>query len=112
MLDVLKDPTAAVEGVLYRLPCRLSDRLDLREEGYRHEFVRVNHQGQAYTGVRTYVAINKLLQELAPNDWYFNVVLRGALTCGLPELYCWQLFDHMHRLQQQHQQIQILQSVS
>lgn len=108
VLDILKDPTAAVEGVLYRLPWHLSDRLDLREEGYRHEFVHVNHQGQAYTGVRTYVAINKLLEELAPNDWYFNVVLRGALTCNLPEPYCWQLFHHMHQLQQQHQQIQML----
>jgi hypothetical protein len=41
VLDIVKDPTASVEGVLYRLPWRLSDRLDEREEvpqgGYRHE---------------------------------------------------------------------------
>lgn len=111
VLDIIKDPTSVVEGVLYRLPWRFSDRLDIREEGYRHEFVHVKHQGQAYTGVRTYVVIDKLTQELAPNDWYFNVVLRGALTCGLPEQYCWQLFNHMHRLQQ-HEQLAALQSAS
>lgn len=101
-LDVVKDATAQVEGVLYQLPWRLSHLLDQREEGYRHEFIRVSCQGQTFNDVRTYVVIHKLAEELAPNDWYFNVVLRGALTCGLPEQYCWQLFNHMHRLQQQH----------
>ncbi|MBD1866947.1 gamma-glutamylcyclotransferase [Cyanobacteria bacterium FACHB-471] len=102
VLDVVKDPTAFVEGVLYRLPQRLSDRLDLREEGYQHEIVTIHHQGQQYENVRTYVVLEKLTEELAPNDWYFNVVLRGAVTCGLPEQYCWQLFNHMHQLQQRH----------
>ena len=37
--------------------------------------------------------------EIPPNDWYFNVVLRGAVTCQLPETYCWQLFDYMRGLQ-------------
>lgn len=103
VLDIVKDPNAVVEGVLYRLPWRLSNRLDEREEvprgGYRQEFVNVSCQTQVYTGVRTYVVVNKLPQELAPNDWYFNVVLRGAITCGLSEEYCWQLFNHMHQLQ-------------
>ncbi|HEY9635741.1 MAG TPA: gamma-glutamylcyclotransferase [Coleofasciculaceae cyanobacterium] len=103
VLDVVKDPSACVEGVLYRLPWRLSDRLDEREEvpqgGYRQEMVNISCQNQMYTGVRTYVVVNKLQQELAPNDWYFNVVLRGAITCGLPEEYCWNLFNHMHQLQ-------------
>src|SRR4028119_857532 len=40
VLDIVTDPTASVEGVLYKLPWRLSDRLDEREEvpkgGYRH----------------------------------------------------------------------------
>ncbi|MBD1924321.1 gamma-glutamylcyclotransferase [Microcoleus sp. FACHB-831] len=114
VLDVVKDPTASVQGVLYRLPMRLSDRLDEREEvhlgGYRHEMVNISCNGQMYTGVRTYVVVNKLPEELAPNDWYFNVVLRGALTCGLPEQYCWQLFNHMHRLQQQKGQTDTLRS--
>lgn len=113
-LDVVKDPTSTVEGVLYRLPWRLSERLDEREEvpqgGYRHEMINVKCKGQMYTGVRTYVVVNKLAQELAPNDWYFNVVLRGALTCGLPEQYCWQLFNHMYQLQQRHWQTQSLHS--
>jgi hypothetical protein len=26
------------------------------------------------------VVIDKLAEELAPNDWYFNIVLRGAVT--------------------------------
>lgn len=103
VLDIVKDPSASVEGVLYQLPWRLSDRLDEREEvpqaGYRHEFVNVSCQNQMFTGVRTYVVVNKLAQELAPNDWYFNVVLRGAITCGLPEEYCWKLFNQMHQLQ-------------
>jgi len=103
-LDVVKDSTATVEGVLYQLPWRLSDRLDEREEvprnGYRHELINVHCQQRLYTNVRTYVVVDKLEQELAPNDWYFQVVMRGAVTCGLPETYCWQLFNHMRQLQQ------------
>ena len=104
VLDVVKDPSSTVEGVLYQLPCRLSDALDLRELGYHHETIEVYSQGRRYANVRTYTVTEKLPEEHAPNDWYFNVVLRGAVTCGLPEQYCWQLFDHMHRLQQQHWQ--------
>lgn len=113
-LDVVSDPTSTVEGVLYRLPWRLSDRLDEREEvprgGYRHETVEVSCQQRLYTDVRTYVVVDKLVEELAPNDWYFSVVMRGAVTCGLPEPYCWQLFDHMHQLQRLHWQQQPLRS--
>lgn len=90
--------------MLYQLPWRLSDRLDEREgvhqNWYRHELVDIYRNGHLYNNVRTYVVIDKLAEELAPNDWYFNVVLRGAVTCGLPEQYCWQLFNHMHQLQQ------------
>ncbi len=103
-LDVVPEPGAQVEGVLYRLPFRVSDRLDEREEvprgGYRREAIAVYVQGQRYPDVRTYVVVDKLPEELAPNDWYFNVVMRGAVTCGLPEQYCWQLFNYMHQLQQ------------
>ena len=101
-LDVVEDPTHEVHGVLYRLPWRLSQRLDDREavrhNSYRREFVDIDRQGKCYQGVRTYVVVDKLPAELAPNDWYFNVVLRGAIACGLPEHYCWQLFDRMHQL--------------
>lgn len=101
-LDVVKDPTHEVQGVLYHLPWRLSRRLDQREavdqDSYRHELVDIYSQGRFYQQVRTYVVVNKLPTELAPNDWYFNVVLRGAITCGLPEHYCWRLFNHMHQL--------------
>ncbi|MBD2462924.1 gamma-glutamylcyclotransferase [Oscillatoria sp. FACHB-1407] len=100
VLDIVKDPTATVEGVLYRLPLRLSDRLDEREEGYCHETITVHHQGQVFRNVQTYTVIEKLTQEHAPNDWYSGVVLRGAITCGLPEQYCWKLFHHMQQLQQ------------
>ncbi|MEO1403225.1 MAG: gamma-glutamylcyclotransferase [Cyanobacteria bacterium J06635_1] len=100
VLDIVRDRTALVHGVLYSLPWRLSSLLDAREEGYVHELITVECQGQPYGQTRTYVVNEKLAQEMAPNDWYFNVVLRGALTCGLPEPYCWQLFDHMHQLQQ------------
>lgn len=106
VLDIVNDPTSLVQGVLYALPWRLSDRLDEREEvptgGYRREAIAVYCNDRLYTDVRTYVVVNKLDKELAPNDWYFNVVLRGAVTCGLPEQYCWQLFEHMHQLQQRH----------
>jgi cation transport regulator ChaC len=101
VLDVVPDPSAMVHGVLYHLPWRLSAELDRREEGYQQELVTVNCKGQHYTLTRTYTVVSKLTQEIAPNDWYFNVVLRGAMTCGLPEQYCWQLFHHMHSLQQQ-----------
>ena len=103
-LDVVPDLHSSVEGVLYKLPWRLSDRLDEREEiprqGYRHETIEVNCGDRLYQNVRTYVVVDKLPEELAPNDWYFNVVMRGAVTCGLSEEYCWKLFNHMHRLQQ------------
>ena len=114
VLDMVKDPTASVEGVLYRLPWRLSDRLDEREEvptgGYRQEMINVSCRNQMYTSVRTYVVVNKLAQELAPNDWYFNVVLRGAITCGLSEEYRWKLFNHMYQLQQYQWENQSLRS--
>ncbi|MBW4669897.1 MAG: gamma-glutamylcyclotransferase [Cyanomargarita calcarea GSE-NOS-MK-12-04C] len=104
VLDMVEDTTKSVIGVLYKLPMRLSDRLDKREDvphgGYRHEIVDIDTQGKVYKAVRTYVVVNKLLEEAAPNDWYFNLVLRGAVTCGLPEEYCWNLFNHMHQLQQ------------
>ena len=102
VLDVVKDSHAVVHGVLYQLPWRLSDRLDQREEGYCHETIRVTCNGRSYPHVRTYTVIDKDAEEYAPNDWYFNVVMRGAITCGLPEHYCWQLFNHMHQLQQRH----------
>ena len=105
VLDVVSDPTSVVEGVLYQLPWRFSQQLDEREEvpkgGYQHEMVQVRCHNHLYQNVRTYVVVDKLDYELAPNDWYFNVVLRGAVTCGLPEQYCWKLFNHMHQLQQQ-----------
>ena len=114
VLDIVKDPTSSVEGVLYRLPWRLSARLDEREEiptgGYRQEMVNISCRHQMYTSVRTYVVVNKLAKELAPNDWYFNVVLRGAITCGLSEEYRWKLFNHMYQLQQYHWQTQSLRS--
>lgn len=114
VLDVVPDPTSSVEGVLYRLPWRLSDALDEREEiprnGYRRETIEVRTQGRLYKNVRTYVVVDKLSEELAPNDWYFNVVLRGAITCGLSEEYIWKLFNHMHQLQQHHWQTQSLRS--
>lgn len=107
VLDVVKDPKASVNGVLYQLPWRLSEQLDKREDvphgGYRHEFVDIHCKEKVYKNARTYVVVNKLLEEVAPNDWYFNIVLRGAVTCGLPEEYCWSLFNHMYKLQQRHQ---------
>ncbi|MEO1095417.1 MAG: gamma-glutamylcyclotransferase [Cyanobacteria bacterium J06638_28] len=99
VLDVVRDINSLVEGVLYQLPLRLSPLLDAREVGYCHAKVAVTCQGQHYAQTRTYTVQEKLQQEIAPNDWYFNVVLRGAYTCGLPEHYCWQLFHHMHYLQ-------------
>lgn len=101
VLDIVPDATASVHGVLYYLPQRLSERLDQREVGYCHEMVSIHCHHQVYPLTRTYTVMEKLTGEIAPNDWYFNVVLRGALTCGLPEQYCWQLFHHMHNLQQQ-----------
>lgn len=105
VLDVVEDPNSSVEGVLYQLPWQQSINLDRREcvhEGrYKHEMIEVVSQGQLYKTVRTYVVIDKLSEEVAPGDWYFNVVLRGAVTSGLSEQYCWKLFNHMHQLQQQ-----------
>ncbi len=102
-LDLLPEQGSVVHGVLYRLPWRLSDRLDQREGveqgGYRHEQVTVQRNNQTYHPVRTYLAVQKTTAEVPPNDWYFNVVMRGATTCKLPEQYCWQLFQHMHSLQ-------------
>ncbi|MFN6570310.1 gamma-glutamylcyclotransferase [Dendronalium sp. ChiSLP03b] len=114
VLDIVKDAKANVKGVLYQLPWRLSECLDIREgvsQGlYCHEVVDIHCQNQVYKDVRTYTVVNKLAEEIAPNDWYFNVVLRGAITCGLPEEYCWHLFNHMYQLQQRHQDTQIVRS--
>ncbi len=105
VLDIVPTNQGGMEGVLYHLPWRLSDRLDQREEvptgGYRHHEVVVDCCGQSYQSVRTYVVVDKLTHEIAPNDWYFNVVMRGAVTCGLSEQYCWQLFNRMNWLQDQ-----------
>jgi len=102
-LDIVSDSNSSVEGVLYDLPWRFSSLLDEREEvprnGYRREFINVSSGGKIYENVRTYVVVDKLPRELAPNDWYFSVVLRGAITCGLSEQYCWKLFNHMYGLQ-------------
>ena len=102
-LDILPDPGHQVEGVLYRLPWQLSPRLDQREgvqQGdYRREWVTVDGNRQTYRRVRTYSVVQKTSTEIPPNDWYFNIVMRGATTCKLPEQYCWQLFDHMRKLQ-------------
>ena len=102
-LDIVQDPTSYVEGVLYCLPMRLSDLLDIREDvsygGYQHELITVSVDKEIYANVRTYSVVNKLSRELAPNDWYSNVVLRGASTCGLTEKYFWQLFYHIYQLQ-------------
>lgn len=109
-LDIVKDPNHFVEGVLYQLPMRMRHLLDEREEvcyndqglhvgSYQPEWIEVYSQGKCYSHVLTYTVINKLSQELAPNDWYFNVVMRGAMTGGLTEEYCWKLFQHMYRLQ-------------
>ncbi len=104
VLDVVPDPNYSVMGVLYELPQRFSENLDIREEvpdnGYRREIVSVWCQEQWYHSVRTYTVVNKLPSEVPPNEWYFHVVLRGATICGLPEAYRWQLFYHMHHLQQ------------
>lgn len=99
VLDVVADPGSTVQGVLYHLPWQLSPALDLREEGYSHEMVTVTCHGQTYGDTRTYSVISKTHQEIAPNEWYSSVVMRGAATCGLPEQYCWELFNHIHSLQ-------------
>lgn len=110
VLDVVEDGESTVKGVLYRLPWRLSEGLDKREgvcqSFYRRQSVEIICRNQVYSNARTYVVVNKLSQEMAPNDWYFNVVLRGAVTCGLPEEYCWHLFKHMQGLQQRQQQFE------
>ncbi len=103
VLDIVRQPGAMVHGVLYALPWHLSSRLDRREEGYVHHQVTIQCQGQHFPNTRTYTVLDKLNYEHAPSDWYFDVVMRGALTCGLPESYCWQLFNHMHSLQRQEQ---------
>jgi len=109
VLDVIPDPRASVHGVLYHLPWRLSAALDHREEGYHHETVEVVCGDRCYGPTRTYTVMDKLSEEIAPNDWYLNVVLRGATTCGLPEEYCWNLFHHMHTLQRrQHSPVPIM----
>ncbi|WP_425218155.1 gamma-glutamylcyclotransferase [Tumidithrix helvetica] len=110
-LDIVKDANSSVEGVLYQLPWRLSDLLDKREgvaqANYRHEMVNLQCQDRWYLNVRTYTVIQKLTEELAPNDWYFNVVLQGAVVCGLSQGYRWQLFEHMYQLQSRQSSTQL-----
>ena len=44
-------------------------------------------------------ALDIVKDQNSHNDWYFNVVMGGAITCGLTEEYCWRLFEHLYRLQ-------------
>ncbi|NEQ97515.1 MAG: gamma-glutamylcyclotransferase [Cyanothece sp. SIO2G6] len=115
-LDIVPDVNRTVHGVLYRLPDRLGPLLDDREGVhigcYRRETIQVECQGRYYNTVQTYSVVDKLPVELAPNDWYFEVVMRGAIACGLPESYCWQLFNHMSHLQTYSQPDETLPLVS
>ena len=103
VLDVVPHAGSQVEGVLYQLPWRVSERLDIREEvpnnGYRHELISVECDGKKYDDVRTYVVVEKEPKEVPPDDWYFYIVMRGAMTAQLSCDYSWQLFNHMKRLQ-------------
>lgn len=103
VLDVVPHPGSYVEGVLYHLPWRVSDRLDIREEvphnGYRQHTVAVECDGKTFEEVRTYVVVDKTPEEVPPDDWYFYVVMRGAMTAQLSCDYTWRLFNHMKRLQ-------------
>ncbi|MEM7553659.1 MAG: gamma-glutamylcyclotransferase [Cyanobacteria bacterium P01_A01_bin.84] len=102
VLDVVEDKISKVYGVLYQLPWRLSTLLDKREGApvaYCQKFVDIQVKDHLYQDVRTYVVTNKSKEEFAPDETYFHVVLRGAVTCGLPEEYCWFLFNHMYNLQ-------------
>lgn len=109
VLDVVKDTKSTVQGVLYQLPWRLSKELDRREDvprgGYRHEFIDIQHNGKIYIGVRTYVVVNKLSEEIPPSDKYFKIVLRGATTCGLPDEYCKSLSTHVENLHQKQRKL-------
>lgn len=109
VLDVVKDTKCTVHGVLYHLPWRLSKYLDMREDvprgGYRQEDVDIHSNGKIFVGVRTYVVVNKLPEEIAPSDKYFNIVLQGAISCGLPDEYCWSLSKHVEQLHQKQQKL-------
>ncbi|MEI6428449.1 MAG: gamma-glutamylcyclotransferase [Pseudanabaena sp. ELA607] len=91
-----------VHGVLYCLPQKFSEALDRREDvpsqGYRHHYISVNCRGYVWEDVRTYVVANKQPQEIAPNDWYAGVVMRGAENSGLPPEYLYQLQSHIRKL--------------
>lgn len=107
VLDVVPHQGSSVEGVLYELPWRVSDRLDIREEipinGYRHEMVQIDCNAHTYDNVRVYVVVEKEPQEVPPDDWYFYIVMRGAMTANLSRDYSWALFQHMKRLQRSQQ---------
>ncbi len=83
VLDIRPNAAQLVEGVLSNLPKRLSLQLDKREavfqQGYRHEIIQVTTQEKLYQNVRTYVVVNKLSQEIAPNQSYYDTVLKGAI---------------------------------
>ncbi len=99
VLDVIRDRTAQVQGVLYRLPLAVSPALDRREYGYHRESVTVSCGEHHFANTRTYTVSDKLSHEQAPNSWYFGVVMRGALRSGLPQDYCQWLYGHMYQLQ-------------
>ncbi|GEM_PF-2053299 len=94
-----QDTTLNVELSIEGVEVRISDQIGIHIGSDKPEQVKVFCKGQVYTHVRTYTVINKLQQELVANGWYFDVVMRGAITCGLTEEYCWRLFEHMYRLQ-------------
>lgn len=87
--NVVPDPAATVEGVLYRLPRESIEFLDSTESGYVRREVTVTVDGKE-TSAHLYVA-EVTRDDLVPEPAYLRRVLEGAREHQLPEGYVGQI---------------------
>ena len=81
-LDVLPDPSGEVHGVLSVYPGDWAITWNSGRRSSRRVPPRILCRETGWTvlvGVQDYVVVQKTTVGDAPNDWYFNVVLRGDL---------------------------------
>ncbi len=78
-----------VEGVLYHLPAKVIEFLDLHEVGYRRTKVQLEQEGTSVEGY-AYIAESPRAG-LKPTRAYRDLLLLGAMEHGLSEDYKKQL---------------------
>jgi hypothetical protein len=88
-IELAPNEDAMVEGVLYHLPAKVIEFLDLHEVGYRRTKVQLEQDGMPVEGY-AYIAESPLAG-LKPTRAYRDLLLLGAMEHGLSDDYKKQL---------------------